>query len=163
LEEAVQVQLKALTEKNELRRKRKKMKGTSSNAMAPIGEDESKSATFQEFRDKWEPKFYKWESILEELEQMEMSQSDIVGHRGIDLTEGVNNVGKARLINVEVETSKDKLGKTVDKAEDKIGGTAHLDTPEAASTHPQSPSPELDTSDGNEDNDDSKESGNTSQ
>jgi hypothetical protein len=38
------------------------------------GIDESHSVTFEEFRDKWEAKFYKWDKLLHEIVEADMSE-----------------------------------------------------------------------------------------
>jgi hypothetical protein len=59
LEEAMQIELKALNDKNEMRRKKKRTKETGSEVRTENLEDDSLNATFLEIRDKWERKLYK--------------------------------------------------------------------------------------------------------
>ena len=73
---------------------RKKIKETDTNVTTSTWEEEPRSSTFQEFRDKWEPKLYKWESILQELKEAQMLQSDLEGEKDINVSDPMKNIKK---------------------------------------------------------------------
>jgi hypothetical protein len=131
--------------------------------MDPSWKEKSSSLSFQEFKDKWEPKFYKRESILEEVEQAEMSQSDGEGYKGINITKPLNNKAKevenAECVQKKMKTSAQQLI-TLEIVPDDI---ADADLPdERPSFQPRSSSREPKLSEGKDKNDKSEESRNPS-
>jgi hypothetical protein len=94
LEEAMQIELKALNDNNKMRRKKKRTKETGSKVKTENLEDDSLSATFLEFRDKWERKLCKWEKTMEEIEGADMSLSELESYKEVEFNEAVNTAGK---------------------------------------------------------------------